>query len=180
MIFWSEKCSPRSKIEPQIVVAADFDDLSDRFFVRSRRSFALLIESVHLHLLLCHNSHGHLTLQVSPCVPRDPDHARSLTAWTMAYLYRIYIIQYTVLLILYVITRGWEPEPQIRRAAGRPSHEATLNQFYSDANTTAEQDLSVVDGGTTSWCSPGARESVVSYHRCHNTHIRPEMGGIYT
>ena len=27
-------------------------------FVRSRRSFALLIESVHLHLLLSHNPHG--------------------------------------------------------------------------------------------------------------------------
>jgi hypothetical protein len=71
MIFRSEKCSPWSKIEPRIVVAAEFDDLSDRFFVRSRRSFALLIERVHLHLLLCHKSHGHITLQVSPCVPRD-------------------------------------------------------------------------------------------------------------
>ena len=38
--------------EPQNVVSADFDDLPDRSFARSRRSFALLIESIHLHLLL--------------------------------------------------------------------------------------------------------------------------------
>ena len=66
-----------SKIEPLIVVSADFDDLPDCTFVRSRRTFALLIESVHLHLLLYLNSHGHLTLQVCPCGPRDPDRARS-------------------------------------------------------------------------------------------------------
>ena len=65
------------KNELRVVVLADFDDISDRTFVISRRTFALLIESVHLHLLLCHNSHGHLILHVSPCVPRDPDRARS-------------------------------------------------------------------------------------------------------
>ena len=65
------------KNELWVVVSADFDDISDRTFVISRRTFAVLIESVHLHLLLCHNSHGHLILHVSPCVPRDPDRARS-------------------------------------------------------------------------------------------------------
>ena len=65
------------KNELWVVVSADFDDISDRTFVISRRTFALLIESVHLHLLLCHNSHGHLILHISPCVPRDPDRARS-------------------------------------------------------------------------------------------------------
>ena len=64
------------KNELWVVVSADFDDISDRTFVISRRTFALLIESVHLHLLLCHNSHGHLILHVSPCVPWDPDRAR--------------------------------------------------------------------------------------------------------
>ena len=53
--------------KPRIVVSADFDDLPNRFFVRSQRFFDLLIDSVHLHSLVCHNSHGHLTLQVSPC-----------------------------------------------------------------------------------------------------------------
>ena len=68
------------KNELWVVVLADFDDISDRTFVISRRTFALLIESVHLHLLLCHNSHGHLILHISPCVLslRDPDRARSL------------------------------------------------------------------------------------------------------
>ena len=66
------------KNELRVVVSADFDDISDRTFVISRRTFALLIESVHLHLLLCHNSHGHLILHISPCVLRDPDRARSL------------------------------------------------------------------------------------------------------
>ena len=65
------------KNELRVVVLADFDDISDRTFIIFRRTFALLIESVHLHLLLCHNSHGHLILHVSPCVPRDPDRARS-------------------------------------------------------------------------------------------------------
>ena len=65
------------KNELWVVVSADFDDISDRTFVISRRTFALLIESVHLHLLLCHNSHGHLILHISPCVLRDPDRARS-------------------------------------------------------------------------------------------------------
>ena len=63
--------------ELRVVVSANFDDISDRTFVISRRTFALLIESVHLHLLLCHNSHGHLILHISPCVLRDPDRARS-------------------------------------------------------------------------------------------------------
>ena len=66
------------KNELWVVVSADFDDISDRTFVISRRTFALLIESVHLHLLLCHNSHGHLILHISPCVLRDPDRAQSL------------------------------------------------------------------------------------------------------
>ena len=66
-----------SKIEPLIVVSADLDDLPDRTFMRSRRTFALLIKSVHLRLLLYLNSHSHLTLQVCPCGLRDPDRARS-------------------------------------------------------------------------------------------------------
>ena len=65
------------KNELWVVVSADFDDISDRTFVISRRTFALLIESVHFHLLLCHNSHGHLILHISLCVLRDPDRARS-------------------------------------------------------------------------------------------------------
>jgi hypothetical protein len=40
--------------------------------VRSSRVFIS-----HLHLRKCHNSHGHLTLQVSPCGLRGPDRARS-------------------------------------------------------------------------------------------------------
>ena len=87
------------KNELWVVVSADFDDISDRTFVISRRTFALLIESVHLHLLLCHNSHGHLILHISPCVPRDPDRARSRSRVTQRFI-PIVLLSYNAYLIL--------------------------------------------------------------------------------
>ena len=60
-----------------MVVLADFDGLPDLRFVRSRRSFDPLIESVHMHLLSSPISHGKSTFKVTPSGLWDPDRARS-------------------------------------------------------------------------------------------------------